>query len=98
MPIETVRASFIEPMLLLATTSLPEAEGWAYELKLDGYRALPSKPADASSFGRETTKISTANIHPSLLVLQHSQTKQSSMERLWPWMTRSAFVQFAAEL
>ena len=43
MPIETVRASFIEPMLLLATTSLPEAAGWAYELKLDGYRAVAFK-------------------------------------------------------
>jgi DNA ligase D-like protein (predicted ligase) len=43
MPIETVRASFIEPMLLLATASLPEAEGWSYELKLDGYRAIAFK-------------------------------------------------------
>jgi ATP-dependent DNA ligase len=43
MPIETVRASFIEPMLLLATTSLPEAAGWAYELKLDGYRSIGFK-------------------------------------------------------
>jgi ATP-dependent DNA ligase len=43
MPIKTVRASFIEPMLLLATASLPEAAGWAYELKLDGYRAIAFK-------------------------------------------------------
>ena len=30
-------------MLLLATTSLPEGEDWAYELKLDGYRAITFK-------------------------------------------------------
>jgi len=30
-------------MLLLATASLPEAAGWAYELKLDGYRAVAFK-------------------------------------------------------
>jgi ATP dependent DNA ligase domain len=33
-------ASFIEPMLCLSTSSLPEREQWQYELKLDGYRAL----------------------------------------------------------
>ncbi len=36
-------ASFIEPMLLLATSSLPDADGWLYELKLDGYRAIGFK-------------------------------------------------------
>ena len=34
------KARFIEPMLLLRTEKLPEGEGWLYELKLDGYRAL----------------------------------------------------------
>ena len=43
MPIETIKASFIEPMLLLPTTTLPEAAGWVYELKLDGYRAVAFK-------------------------------------------------------
>jgi bifunctional non-homologous end joining protein LigD len=38
-----VQASFIEPMLLLRVESLPEGEGWEYELKLDGYRALGIK-------------------------------------------------------
>jgi len=37
------RASFIEPMLCLATSSLPEGEALQYELKLDGYRALAIK-------------------------------------------------------
>jgi DNA ligase D-like protein (predicted ligase) len=33
--------SFIEPMLLQAVPSLPE--GWLYELKLDGYRAIAGR-------------------------------------------------------
>lgn len=34
------RATFIEPMLLLRTDSLPEGSDWISELKLDGYRAV----------------------------------------------------------
>jgi bifunctional non-homologous end joining protein LigD len=37
------RARFIEPMLLLRTEKLPEGSDWAYELKLDGYRAIAYK-------------------------------------------------------
>jgi ATP-dependent DNA ligase len=37
------RATFIEPMLCLATSKLPETAQWQYELKLDGYRALGLK-------------------------------------------------------
>lgn len=36
-------AKFLEPMLLLRSESLPEGPNWAYELKLDGYRALAIK-------------------------------------------------------
>ncbi len=36
-------AHFIEPMPCLAVKKLPEGEGWQYELKLDGYRALAIK-------------------------------------------------------
>src|SRR5690242_14013528 len=43
MPVKKTTAGFFEPMLLVATTSLPEGEDWAYELKLDGYRALAFK-------------------------------------------------------
>jgi ATP-dependent DNA ligase len=32
-------AGFIEPMLLLQASRLPEGANWCYELKLDGYRA-----------------------------------------------------------
>lgn len=36
-------ARYVEPMLLLATESLPAGPGWLFELKLDGYRALAVK-------------------------------------------------------
>jgi bifunctional non-homologous end joining protein LigD len=36
-----IKASFIEPMLLLRTEKLPaQRERWQYEIKLDGYRAI----------------------------------------------------------
>ena len=38
-----IKASFIEPMLLRRTNSLPSGKNWLYELKLDGYRALAIK-------------------------------------------------------
>src|ERR1022692_1453435 len=37
------RARFIEPMLLQQTETLPEGDGWSYELKLDGWRAVAFK-------------------------------------------------------
>ena len=40
---ESARACFIDPMLLLPTDKLPEGEGWLYEVKFDGYRALAIK-------------------------------------------------------
>jgi len=39
------KATFIQPMLLLPTATLPEGRTWSYELKLDGYRALAVKTA-----------------------------------------------------
>ena len=41
-----MKASFIEPMLLLRTHALPEGKNWLYELKLDGYRAIAIKSGD----------------------------------------------------
>jgi len=39
-----VKARFVEPMLLLRTDTLPDdPASWAYELKLDGYRAIAFK-------------------------------------------------------
>ena|SRR5947209_2838104 len=37
------KARFIEPMLLLRAEKLPEGSDWAYELKLDEYRAIAYK-------------------------------------------------------
>ena len=45
MPLPKVQAKFIEPMLLRRTESLPEGDGWIYELKLDGFRAVAFKTA-----------------------------------------------------
>ena len=38
-----VNSSFIEPMLLLRAEKLPQGIEWAYEIKLDGYRAIAFK-------------------------------------------------------
>jgi DNA ligase D-like protein (predicted ligase) len=43
MPAQTIKAQFVEPMLLLPASELPEAPEWTYQLKLDGYRALAIK-------------------------------------------------------
>jgi|SRR5215467_14355613 len=40
---DKVKARFIEPMLLQRTERLPGGDGWLYEVKLDGYRALAIK-------------------------------------------------------
>jgi ATP-dependent DNA ligase len=34
-----IKASFIEPILLQRTEELPQSGMWAFELKLDGFRA-----------------------------------------------------------
>ena len=39
-PEQKTKAVFVKPMLLLPTNALPEGEGWVYEPKLDGYRAI----------------------------------------------------------
>lgn len=39
----TTRAGFVEPMLLLPASDLPEGAAWSYEPKLDGYRAIAVK-------------------------------------------------------
>jgi DNA ligase D-like protein (predicted ligase) len=41
--IEKGRVGFVEPMLAVAVTKLPEGPAWTYELKFDGYRALGIK-------------------------------------------------------
>jgi bifunctional non-homologous end joining protein LigD len=43
MPVQELKARFIEPMLLQRVQSLPEVPNGGYEVKLDGYRALAIK-------------------------------------------------------
>ena len=43
MSVHKIKAALSEPMLLLPARTLPEGANWAYELKLDGYRALAIK-------------------------------------------------------
>ena len=38
-----VQARFIEPMLLVRTDALPGGDGFVFELKLDGFRAVAFK-------------------------------------------------------
>jgi ATP-dependent DNA ligase len=39
--------AFIEPMECLAVAKLSDAPGWVLEIKLDGYRAIAVKDAEA---------------------------------------------------
>jgi len=41
--VQRIKVAFIEPMLLLPAPTPPEGANWAYELKLDGYRAVAIK-------------------------------------------------------
>src|SRR3954451_10203219 len=50
------KAHFIEPMLLLRTEKLPQGSGWAYELKLDGYRAIAYKSGNNLSLRSRNDK------------------------------------------
>jgi ATP-dependent DNA ligase len=43
--IAKAKVGFIEPMLTLAVTKLPEGVARSYELKFDGYRAIGVKAA-----------------------------------------------------
>jgi len=41
-----IKATFIEPMLLLRTSELPHGVAWLHELKFDGFRAIGFKSAN----------------------------------------------------
>jgi len=56
----TVRARFIEPMLLQRTGRLPEGAQWLYELKLDGYRAIAFKASGKARLRSRNDKDFTA--------------------------------------
>src|SRR5262249_25833910 len=78
----TVKAAFIEPMLLLRTDKLPEGDDWQYEIKLDGYRARSSR-APRSSCARATTTTSPAGIRGLYEPWCRCPTTLSSTERSW---------------
>ena len=57
------RLDFIAPMLARPVNELPSGNGWLYELKLDGYRALVLKRrGDATLFSRRGNNLSN-NYH-----------------------------------
>jgi ATP-dependent DNA ligase len=61
--VKKVKARFIEPILLLKTDALPDqGERWAYQLKVDGYRAIAFKSGGSFTCDRGTTTISRSDI------------------------------------
>jgi ATP-dependent DNA ligase len=51
--IAKARVGFVEPMLAVAVTKLPEGPAWSYELQFDGYRVIGVKAArQVRSFSR----------------------------------------------
>jgi bifunctional non-homologous end joining protein LigD len=49
-------AVFIEPMLLLPAATLPKGANWAYDRKLDGYRAVAIKTEGTVSLRSRNNK------------------------------------------
>ncbi|HKS74939.1 MAG TPA: hypothetical protein VJQ82_17160 [Terriglobales bacterium] len=46
--------SFIQPMLAVAVSAIPEGSQWQYEIKLDGYRAIVVKTDPVTVFSRRS--------------------------------------------
>jgi DNA ligase D-like protein (predicted ligase) len=62
-----VKASFIEPMLLARTDTLPgDRKHWSYELKVDGYRAIAYR-ADGPVFLRSRNNHDFSRQYPSIV-------------------------------
>ena len=72
MSIAKAKVGFIEPMLAVAVTKLPEGPAWSYELKFDGYRALGLKAA-----GRVRLLSRTAKTSPSVSLRSRTHSRRS---------------------
>ncbi len=46
------QAAFVEPMECALVSALPEGPDWAYEVKLDGYRAIGVKGDETILYSR----------------------------------------------
>ena len=58
------RMHFVEPMLARLVSHLPEGDGWGYELKLDGYRAVVMRNARATTiFSRRGNELNAQFPH-----------------------------------
>ena len=75
------KAAFIKPMLLLQTERLPEGSRWAYELKLDGYRALAIKAGGKVHLRSRNNNDFTSDILPSYRRLGRCQMRRSLTAR-----------------
>jgi ATP-dependent DNA ligase len=53
-----IQMNFLESMECLLVSELPEGPEWAYDIKLDGYRAQALAPAEPQSFSRAMAKTS----------------------------------------
>jgi bifunctional non-homologous end joining protein LigD len=65
-------------MLLLRADKLPEGDGWQYELKFDGYRALAFKTSGKIQLRSRNDNDFSLRYLPSRKPFRRSRTKRSS--------------------
>jgi bifunctional non-homologous end joining protein LigD len=71
-------ARFIEPMAALPVTTLPEGDGWLYEAKFDGYRALLVKNGSRAKIISRNGNDLTAT-YPSVRAAAEKLTAKSAL-------------------
>ena len=75
----TLKARFLEPMLLLRTDRLPEGTDWLYEVKLDGYRAIAFK-TDRKIHLRSRNDNDFALRYPSIAAALHALPNETVVD------------------